>query len=84
VHGFGLMMLSVGGDTGTTLVADFGEGTNVIADPSAWNTVTLVEAGGGCSQGYYKHDLNQDCAVDFVDFAKLASDGWLAEPQLWP
>jgi hypothetical protein len=49
VHGLSFILLSFNGQDGetpeiATLMTDFGNGANTIADPTTWNSITLVDA----------------------------------------
>jgi hypothetical protein len=76
VHGLGLIILDFDGSTVDSLITDFGDGANVIGEPTQWNTMSLVGADGCGSQGLYSADINRDCYVDLLDYSFFATQ-WL-------
>lgn len=75
-HGFGLMILDLDSDTAESLLCDFGEGSDVIGNPSQWNILHLVDSDGCGSVGRLSADINADCYVDISDFTMMAVD-WM-------
>lgn len=76
-HGLGLMIVDVDATSAESLLTDFGDGQNVIATPTAWNRMYLVDENGCGSQGKFASDLDSDCYVGLLDF-KLMADDWLS------
>ena len=74
-HGLGLIIISWKSSS-YTLITNFGNGSNTIGHPTTWNKMILVEDFSDCTLGYYNHDLNEDCVINFKDIAIMA-DKWL-------
>jgi polygalacturonase len=74
-HGLGLIIISWKSSS-YTLITNFGNGSETIGQPATWNKMILVDDFSNCVLGYYNHDLNQDCTINFKDLAVLALE-WL-------
>ena len=69
-HGLSFILLSFNGEAGATpdiatLYTDFGDGSNTIADPTTWNSVTLIGA------SFPLGDFNQNGVLDVPDIDDL-------------
>jgi len=82
IHGAGLVLLDYDSesvtDEGSTIMADFGNGTYSISTVSSWNTLTFVTSLECGDAGYLSQDLNLDCVVNMTDFAIFVQN-WLVE-----
>ena len=80
IHGAGLILLDYDSgsvtDPGSTIMADFGNGTYSASTVSTWNTLTLVTSLECGDVGYLPQDLNRDCVVNMADFA-IFVENWL-------
>jgi hypothetical protein len=80
IHGAGLILLDYDSesvtDPGSTIMADFGNGSYSVSTVSTWNILTLVNTLVCGDFGYLQQDLNRDCVVNMADFADFA-ENWL-------
>lgn len=71
MHGLGFILLSFNGEDGptpdvATLYTDFGNGANTIAEPSTWNSITLVAV-----DNFAQCDFDQSGICDIADIEML-------------